>query len=152
MSSDNYEKEAKELVRKMKEQFSMFNPHQKVGEILNRENESTEQGLMENISTKTVNPNILKPGPAPTPAPTTQGACGQCGMLHPPIPPGQKCPNAKIELKSEKDGKDVDINKYLVILRDIILSQIGLKGIKDPDKLFQNITIEITKYLEGYKE
>jgi hypothetical protein len=32
------------------------------------------------------------------------------------------------------------------------MSQIDSKGIQDVDKLFKNITLEVTKYLEGYKE
>jgi len=146
---DNYEEEAKELVRKMNEQFNRFNP--KTEEIIKRQN--PEQGLLKDtgVSTEKINPNILKSGPPPTPIPTP-GACSQCGMLHPPLKPGEKCPNAKVELKSEKYGKEVSISKYLTDLRNVIVSHISIKKIKDPDKLFQNITIEITKYLEGYSE
>jgi len=148
---DNYEEEAKELIRKMHLQHEMMNPHLKAGEIINRQ--TPEQGLLENtnVSTQNINPSLLKPGPPPTPAPTP-GACHQCGILHPPLRQGEKCPIAKVEVTSEKEGKSIDVNKYLVTLRDILVSQISIKQIKDPDKLFKNITLEITKFLEGYNE
>ena len=151
--TDNYEELAKEQIRKMQDQFKMMNPNAKAGEIINRQN--TEQGLLkednESISNEHIDPSILKSSPPPTPAPTP-GACPQCGTLHPPLRPGEKCPIAKVKVVSEKEGKDIDVNKYLNTFRDIIISQIGIKNIKDPDKLFKNITIELTKFLEGYSE
>ena len=150
---DNYEEEAKELIRKMHNQYSTMNTN--VGEIIGRQN--TEQGLLKESdvviegSTKGINPEILQPGPAPTPVPTP-GSCQQCGMIHPPIVPGTNCPNAEIKVLSEKDNKEVNINKYLINIRDILISQISIKKIKDPNKLFKNITLEITKFLEGYVE
>lgn len=98
-----------------------------------------------------INPGqITRSGPSPIPV---QNGCPQCGLIHPPLPPGEKCPNAGAKMKGAA-GKEklVDINKYLVNLRNILMSQIDSKGIEDVDKLFKNITLEITKYLEGYKE
>jgi len=150
---DTYEKEARELILKMNQQFKMFNPQKE--EITNIQN--NEQGLMKEATViptdiiKRIKPDVLKPSSPPTPVPTP-GACSQCGMLHPPLKPGEICPNAKVEVKSEKNGKEVNINKYVTNIRDVIISQISIKKIKDPDKLFQNITLELTKFLEGYNE
>ena len=47
---------------------------------------------------------------------------------------------------------DMEINKYLVSLKNIALSQVQSKGIKDINKLLQYMTIEMTKLLEGYNE
>jgi hypothetical protein len=82
-----------------------------------------------------------------------EGACPQCGIIHPPLPPGARCPMASVKVKTQ-DGneKEVDINKFLVDLKNIILSQSDSKKIKDLEKLFKNIILETTKYLESYKE
>ncbi|MHA1233083.1 MAG: hypothetical protein ACTSPQ_20850, partial [Candidatus Helarchaeota archaeon] len=115
---DNYEKEAKKLILKMNQQFKMFNTQKE--KIINRQN--NEQGLIEavtNIPTEIV--KRIKPSLPPTPVPTP-GVCSQCGMIHPPLKPGEICPNAKVEVKSEKNGKEVNINKYVTNIRDIIIS------------------------------
>ena len=79
--------------------------------------------------------------------------CPQCGMSHPPIQPGQKCPMAGVKQKDEKGvEKTVDVNKFLTDLKNIIVSQSDQKGIKDIEKLFKNIIVEVTKYIEGYSE
>jgi hypothetical protein len=82
-----------------------------------------------------------------------EGACPQCGIIHPPLPPGVRCPMASVKVKTQ-DGneKEVDINKFLVDLKNIIISQSDVKKIKDLEKLFKNIILETTKYLESYKE
>lgn len=82
-----------------------------------------------------------------------EGGCPQCGMIHPPLPPGAKCPMAPVKVKT-KDGneKNIDVNKFLADLKNIIISQAEAKKITDIEKLFKNIIIETTKYLESYKE
>lgn len=106
----------------------------------------------DSMPSQPINPGQISRASAPSPIPVENG-CPQCGMIHPPLRPGEKCPNAGAKIKSV-DGteKVVDVNKYLMTLRNILMSQIDSKGIKDVDKLFKNITLEITKYLEGYKE
>jgi hypothetical protein len=81
----------------------------------------------------------------------TNPNCPDCGMIHPPLRPGEKCPNAKSKV-TDKDKKEIDINKYLVIWRDVILSNIDKRKITNPEKMFQQITIEVTKFAEGYTE
>lgn len=80
------------------------------------------------------------------------GACPQCGILHPPVAPGSKCPMAPLKVAGVNGEKIVDVNKFLVNLKDIIISQSEFKKIKDVEKLFKNIIVEITKYLERYTE
>ena len=48
--------------------------------------------------------------------------------------------------------KDEDITKLIVDLRNIAISQIESKGIKDGNKLFKYLTVEFMKSLEAYKE
>jgi len=78
----------------------------------------------------------------------SQPQCPQCGLFHPPLPQGEKCPNAPIK---NQEGKDVDINKYLTILKDVIISQSQKKNIQDIDDLFKKIIILVTKFLESIK-
>ena len=104
------------------------------------------------MSSSPLPPGSLQPAKGPDPV-AVGNICPQCNMLHPPLKPGEKCPNAKIVIKSDsKEGRDIDVNKYLVVLKNILVSQIEQKEIKDVQKLFQNITIEITKFLEGYNK
>ncbi len=103
------------------------------------------------FESKKVSPHLIQTGPAPIPAPTGN-VCSQCGTMHPPLRAGEKCPNAANKIKDEKTNTVIDVNKYLNTFQSILISQIEKKKIKDVKKLYQNITIEITKFLEGYKE
>jgi hypothetical protein len=95
---------------------------------------------------------MLHPSKAPIPAPTGN-ICPQCNTVHPPLPPGEKCPNAIVKaITEESEEVIVDVNKYLIDLQNILMNQIDKKGIKDINKLFQNITLEINIFLEEYKE
>lgn len=102
--------------------------------------------------------NELKNKPAVTGSHPSQVAsslpqCPDCGMFHPPVKPGEKCGNASTQIASGNIvDLDMEINKYLVSLKNIAMSQIQSKGIKDINKLLQYITIEMTKILEGYNE
>lgn len=92
-------------------------------------------------------------GPRPNAVSSTLPKCSDCGMFHPPLRPGEKCGNAPVHMQGA-GGMDVDmvINKYLVSLKNITVSQIQLKKIKDINKLLQYLTLEMTKILEGYNE
>lgn len=95
----------------------------------------------------------VNPGSPPAQVSSHLPSCPQCGQLHPPLQPGEKCPLAKEVFKDEKGQNiNVDVNKYLVDLKNIVVSQIQSKGIKDPNKLFKQLTVEVMKFLEGYKE
>jgi hypothetical protein len=79
--------------------------------------------------------------------------CPQCKLMHPPLRPGEKCPNAGVDSSIKITGiDDVIINKHLVDLKNIILSQLTSKGIKDGKKFLQYSVIELTKALEQYNE
>jgi len=88
-------------------------------------------------------------GPPPSPISTSFGRCEQCRTFHPPLKEGQKCPVAPIK---NKEGKALDLNPFFGQLKNICISQIEQKGIKNHDKLFQHIIIEVTKSLENYHE
>ena len=96
--------------------------------------------------------NIITPSIAPASAPVD--GCPQCGLVHPPIAPGGKCPMAPVTVKGAKgeSEKVVDVNKFLADLKNIIVSQAEMKKVTDIEKLFKNIIVEVTKYLEGYSE
>ena len=73
--------------------------------------------------------------------------CSQCGLSHPPIPLGQKCPMAKDKV----GGMEVDINPYLVRIKPVIIANCQKKGIKDLDKVFSDIIVLLQKYFDDYK-
>lgn len=75
--------------------------------------------------------------------------CPQCGYGHPAIPAGSKCPMAK---EKTKDGKVIEFDAFVSSVKNILVSQIQKKEIKDTKKFFGNIIMEITKIAEAYKE
>lgn len=90
--------------------------------------------------------------PPPSGVSAAGDACPQCGTIHPPIPHGKPCPMAPVKVKDGDGEKEIDINKFLTNLKNVILSQADQHEIKDVEKLFKNIIVEVTKYLEGYSE
>lgn len=84
---------------------------------------------------------------------TMGGVCPQCGLLHPPLQPGEKCPNVALDGKDNLSGlSEADINRHLVDMRNIIISMLQQKDIKDGKKFFQHAVVELTKILESYNE
>lgn len=75
--------------------------------------------------------------------------CKFCGYSHPPIRQGEKCPMAKEKTNS---GEEIDFNSFFASLKNILISQIKIKNVKDSKKFLGNILVEITKMSEGYKE
>jgi hypothetical protein len=80
---------------------------------------------------------------------TSVPTCDQCGKVHPPLKMGEKCPLAN---STTPDGKEINMNKFLVNLKNIVISQSQKKQIKDVNKLFDMVTVEVMKFLEKYKE
>jgi len=97
--------------------------------------------------------NPSSPGNTPPPG-QKSGVCSQCGTMHPPLQPGQKCPLAPIApgLNTLDGLDDATINKHLVDMRNIIVANISSKKIKDGKKFFQYAIVELTKSLELYNE
>ena len=175
-----YEKDIKELIEQMNRQQGAYSPPPQTGvpptmpniqtPNLNNFQGSPDQsphlmGGNPNVSSPDQTPpdavNSVRPmgskigdkPPAPKTLSSAEGACPQCGTIHPPIPPGQKCPMANVKVKDETgEEKIVDVNKFMAQLKNIIVSQSEQRGVKDVEKLFKNIIVEVTKYLEGYKE
>ena len=77
------------------------------------------------------------------------GICPQCNMMHPPLPPGAKCPMSKEKAPS---GEVIDYENFFISLKNILTSQIQSKNIKDIKKFLGNILVDITKLSEEYKE
>ena len=92
--------------------------------------------------------------PATAPMPAQRGdVCPECNTMHPPLRPGEKCPNVGVGDAGLAAGiDDATINKHLVDLRNIIISKMSSKGIKNGKKFFQYAVIELTKALEVYNE
>lgn len=139
------ERYAQQLIERMKQQNQMMNPAQMPA----RNPEPVSDGASE-INAQNVISSVQNSGP-PEPAHGAFSVCPQCNTMHPPLKPGQKCPVAKVEVP-EAGVSDADISKFVVDLRNIAISQIEKKGIKDGNKLFKHLTIEFMKSLEGYNE
>ena len=106
---------------------------------MNKEDIAMNQAMNQTMNQPTPNYN-LQP---------TFGACSQCGTYHPPLNPGAKCPIAPIKTE---ENKEVNINNFLAMLKNIIESQVSIKKIKDPEKLIKELIVETTKFVENYKE
>ena len=76
--------------------------------------------------------------------------CNQCGMIHPPLPIGTDCPNAPA--KTSSGIEIVGIADFFAILKTTLIVNIEKKEIKDSEKLFKNLTMEVVKFMENYQE
>lgn len=92
---------------------------------------------------------IQAEGPKINTIPTSFGACPQCGLIHPPVNPGERCPNAPIKASGISDS---EATQFLINLKNIIISNIEKKNIKDNKKLFQKLILNVADFLEKYKE
>jgi len=79
---------------------------------------------------------------------TTNPPCPECGLIHPPLKSGEICPNAPVKV----GGAEVELSKFFGDLKNIFVSQMKNKDIKNVDKLLGSLIIEVTKFLENYKE
>jgi len=77
----------------------------------------------------------------------SQGLCPECGYSHPPVSGG--CPMKKVQSPS---GEILDFNIFLNPMKDILLSQVKMKNIKESSKFFKWMVVECTKIAEEYKE
>lgn len=111
--------------------------------------DSNEQRVLNELSSK---PAVANTGMHPAQVASALPTCPTCGMLHPPNADGSPCSNAPTASSGNIVDLDMEINKYLVSLKNIAVSQIQSKGIKNVNKLLQYMTIEMTKILEGYNE
>jgi len=75
--------------------------------------------------------------------------CNQCNTMHPPLPPGAKCPMA---IEKTPSGETINYEDFFVSLKNILTSQIQNKNIKDTKKFLGNIIVIIAKLSEEYKE
>lgn len=68
--------------------------------------------------------------------------CPVCKMYHPA--PACESPAENVNM--------VDLNQFLTNMKTITTSQLGMKNIKDQSKFFAALTVELTKFMEGYTE
>jgi hypothetical protein len=99
--------------------------------------------------------NLPKPTYPTTPSSlnvsTGGNVCPQCKTIHPPLKPGEICPNAPQDV-SKFGLDDTSVNKFIVNIKNIVMSQLSKKGISNGEKFFQFAIIELMKILEGYNE
>ena len=78
-----------------------------------------------------------------------QPNCPQCGFAHPPVPEGKICPMATTQTPS---GETLDFTNFFSQMKNILMANIQSKDIKNTDQLFASSIVELTKFLETYKE
>lgn len=180
----NTDDEAKELLKRwnaQQAQIQGMNPNQPIGDMGNQTTDQSPHLLKEGKiptspdQTPSDPVNSVRPmdftikesqpttpvsmhppssGSAPVSSGPAPGICNQCGTMHPPLQPGQKCPLVSIP-SDTSDSSGIDdaiINRHLVDMRNIIVNQISSKKIKNGKKFFQYAIIELTKSLEVYNE
>ena len=77
--------------------------------------------------------------------------CPQCGTIHPPLKPGQKCPIAQNKQQLKESGlSEEKVSQFVQNLKNIIIANLSKIETKSPEKVLQEITIEVTKFLEKY--
>ena len=91
----------------------------------------------------------VKAGAPPVPVAPSQGECRQCGLIHPPLGPGLKCPNAPLVAKS---NPEYNVNELVIKVKDILASQLEQKDIKDLKKFASEMVMTLMKFCEEYKE
>jgi hypothetical protein len=99
-----------------------------------------QQKILNEVTTST---------PSVAPVSASQGTCPECGLIHPPLAPGLKCPNAKIKIDGVSDSQ---VNLLVVQIKDILTSQLEQKGIKKYDNFKNGLIMALMKYCEEYKE
>jgi hypothetical protein len=90
----------------------------------------------------------IKPPPNRS-IPTSLGVCPQCKLIHPPLKPGERCPNAKVDIPGISEA---DVGMFMASMKNIIISNIEKNAIKNGKKLFQNLTMTVAQFMESYKE
>jgi hypothetical protein len=86
--------------------------------------------------------------------------CTQCGYIHPPLDPGVKCPMVTTLISEGKSYKKelvgaeskINFNPMFEKIKNICISQIEKKKIKNTEALFSKITLEIIRIIENFKE
>lgn len=79
----------------------------------------------------------------------TFNVCTQCGLVHPPLQVGVSCPMRPVKTIT---GDEINTSKFFASLKNIMISQIQKKDIKNVNKLMNDLVILNTKFLEDYKE
>ncbi|MCK5604561.1 hypothetical protein KAR91_21920, partial [Candidatus Pacearchaeota archaeon] len=78
--------------------------------------------------------------------------CPQCGMMHPKLPEGESCPHANPSAEEVAIGASINFTTLFNPLKTIVTSQIQSRDIKDHNKMFGAIIVEMTKFIENYTE
>ena len=71
--------------------------------------------------------------------------CPYCGYYHPPLQQGQECPMAK---KYDSSGNEIEIGDELAKMKNILISNIQNKGIKNYKKFTNQIILELNRKIE----
>jgi hypothetical protein len=81
--------------------------------------------------------------------PTALSKCSQCGLLHPTLKPGERCPGAKVNLQGITND---EVSQFLANLKNILLNNIEKKNIRNPKKLFQDVILKVNDVVTNFKD
>jgi len=81
--------------------------------------------------------------------PTGLERCPQCNYLHPPVKAGERCPNAKTNIKGITND---EVTQFLGNLKNILLNNIEKNNIKNPKRLFQNVIMKVNEVVTNFKD
>jgi len=74
--------------------------------------------------------------------------CSECGLIHPPTPPGQ-CPIAKGQ-QLDQQVNQLDSDKSVKLMQAIQTKLIE-KSQKIPIDRFETLAMEVFKYIDSFK-
>lgn len=89
------------------------------------------------------------PSPTNGPGGGSNIQCQECGFMHPPVQGGGSCPLVQ---KKDVQGNVIDVNPTLTSMKNILIANMQTKGIKDHQKFYRFIIVNLTKQIEQYKE
>lgn len=81
--------------------------------------------------------------------PTGLAICPQCGYLHPPIKPGERCPSAPVKVEGISND---EVTQFLGNLKNILINNIEKNKLKNPKKLFQTIILKVNEIVSTFKD
>ena len=112
------------------------------------------KGLINDVLKNTRNnQNINVTSNRPTSHLELSNVCSECGTIHPPLEPGQKCPIAQSKQQIQKSGlSEEKVNKFVQDLRNIIIANLSEIKVESAEKVLQEVVVEVTKFLEKYQQ
>jgi len=130
--------------------FAQYGDGNNIGLGFDNQGKGLDESILKKPPPKVTPTSVPKPVSNSFTPQVQPGTCPHCGFVHPPLKAGQKCP---VTINQEQVKIDeATVNKHLVDLRNIVMTHISKNDVKDPKKLFQDLVLHVTKFLQSYKQ